>query len=488
MRTLTKLFLVAISLSLLPSDHLSAQLDFTDRSDLLPDNSLYSWMQKGVSDVNGDHLDDIIVCNTSGEMFILLQQKDGSFVENALGTVEPGSNALSVIVADVDNNNHDDILTGGQYNGVRVTKSMNPSSTYQTSELPSSNIFTQSSAFGDIDGDGYVDIYASHDEGMSGIWRNNGDGTFVKDYMGIDLSTVPVSDESGNYGIVFTDFDLDNDLDFYVSKCRTGVNSPSDPRRINRLFENDGNNNYEDKAGDYGMASGAQTWITDFQDIDNDGDFDMLMINHYEPSVLLENNGDGSYTDISVSSGLSNIPDATFESVMRDFDNDGYVDLITAGGNGPRYYKNNGNKTFTAQNIGPLSVGSQTIRSFAVGDLNNDGFYDLYGSYYWGSASPDRLWINEKNSNHYLPIHLLGYQGNRSAVGAKVFVEVGGKTILREVRSGEGYGLSHSHCLIIGLGNATSVDEVRVVWPDGKEARFNNVKIDEALYIIEGFK
>ncbi|MFN8338873.1 MAG: VCBS repeat-containing protein [Saprospiraceae bacterium] len=92
----------------------------------------------------------------------------------------------------------------------------------------------------------------------STIWRNTGNGNYVRDDMGIDMTSDPASDNSGNYGIVFTDFDNDGDQDFYISKCRAGVTDPNDGRRINQLFVNDGANHYTEMAFCLWIAR----WIT----------------------------------------------------------------------------------------------------------------------------------------------------------------------------------------------------------------------------------
>jgi len=63
---------------------------------------------------------------------------------------------------------------------------------------------------------------------------------------------------SGNYGTTWTDFDNDGDLDLYITKCRQGVNSASDPRRWNRLFVNNGSNSYSDLAATYGVQNTEQ--------------------------------------------------------------------------------------------------------------------------------------------------------------------------------------------------------------------------------------
>ncbi|MBK8626785.1 MAG: VCBS repeat-containing protein [Saprospiraceae bacterium] len=431
-RTLGMVFLTIFGLT-----SAIAQPTFTDASSLLPQSgSFYSWMQKGAADMDGDGYDDIVRSNTSGQFFVLKQPKTPNTVwtEMSLGGIQSGS-PLSIIVGDVDNNGYCDILTGGQYNGVRIVKASNDGTSYAATQLPDDNIFTQASAMADINGDGLLDLFVCHDDGLSAIWRNTGNGNYVRDNMGIDMTTVPASDNSGNYGIVFTDFDNDGDQDFYISKCRAGVTDPNDGRRINQLFVNDGANHYTEMASAYGLRDGSQSWVTEFQDIDNDGDMDAIIVNHYTPSLLMRNSGNGYYTDITTGSGLESLPNGIFQALMRDFDNDGYVDLLYAGAGGAGYYKNNGNGTFTSQPLSLLSSGSQQLRSFVVGDFNHDGFQDIYASYYWGSASPDKLWLNAGNGNAHLPIILQGWDNNLSAIGTKVTLKQGSQKTSQRSKS-----------------------------------------------------
>src|SRR5205085_1111078 len=114
--------------------------------------------------------------------------------------------------------------------------------------------------------------------------------------------------------------------------------------------------------------------------------------------LLLQNDGTGHYTDVTAGSGFENLGIFPIESVMEDFDNDGYVDILVSGDDA-RYYHNNGNGMFTQIN-NLLNTG---LESFAIGDLNHDGFVDVYGSYANIYTSPtsvnDVVWLNSGNGN-----------------------------------------------------------------------------------------
>ncbi len=465
----------------------SAQVSFVESSSKLPNSTFKSWLQKGVADMNNDGRDDIVRADQLGNFFILKQQSNGNFIEQSLGKIQ-SSSPLSVILADIDNNGYADILTGGQYNGVRIVKANADGSTYQASRLPKDSIFTQASAMADINNDGLLDVFVCNDDSTNGIWRNTATGNFIKDPMGFDFSSVPLNRHSGNYGIVFTDVDNDGDMDAYLSKCsRLAPTDSTDQRRLNQLFINT-NGQFQDKAAQMGMADGRQTWVTEFQDIDNDGDMDAFIANHYKPSRLMLNDGYGHFADITASAGLlGTTPDGILQALMRDFDNDGYADLLVSGMMGAKFFKNNGNKTFSEDATQGFlkTTTNNPLRSFAIGDLNHDGFQDIYASYYYGNPDPDQLWLNNKNANHFISLTLVGTKSNRSAVGSKIKIMAGGKIYTREIRAGESYGISNSLTQRIGIGTNTSIESLEIAWPSGSKTIFQKPTIDQFLIITE---
>ena len=473
------LFLIALFLPLLSF----GQISFTNSNAALGYGSYYSGVAIGVMDMNSDGLDDIVHLDDGNYLMIEYQQADGTFLHVPITSVASDSE-WSMSVADVDNDGHGDVLTGGYYNNIKVVRISNNGADFELSTMPGPDLFAQCSNFADINNDGWLDAFVCHDDAESRIWGNNGDGTFSMADDWIDMSTLPPSDNSGNYGSVWTDFDDDGDLDLYIAKCRQGVSDPTDPRRINALFVNLGNNNYVESAGSFGLKIGAQSWTAEFGDIDNDGDFDCFITNHDVPNMLLENDGTGHFTDITASSGL---PATAFpiQGLMRDFDNDGYLDILVAGAS-HHLFRNNGDKTFTEVDI----LSDLQMESFALGDLNHDGYIDIYAGYadiYTSPGNdPDIIWLNDGGTdNHFLTLSLEGTLSNRSAVGAKVKIFGPWGVQVREVRAGESYGISNSLALHFGLGEATEVDSLVVYWPAGGETVLTGVPADQFLHIEE---
>ena len=461
------------------------QLSFSNGNGLLSNSGFHSGVAIAVVDMNGDGLDDIVRLSQGRALEIEFQQAAGvPFLNYTFGSLS-GQSQWSMCVADVDNDGYNDVLAGGRYDEVKLVRAMENGTAYEMSTLPGPGLFVQGSNLADINNDGWIDYFACHDDGESRIWRNDSTGNFLPADEWIDMATVPASDNSGNYGSIWTDFDLDGDLDLYIAKCRQGVNNPSDPRRINALYLNTGENNFVEAADSFNLKIGAQSWTADFQDIDNDGDYDCFITNHDVPSMLLENDGAGHFTDITDGSGI-NIAGLPIQGVMRDFDNDGFVDLLVAGTR-QHLFLNNGDKTFTeAQGV----FDNNQMESFAIGDLNHDGFLDVYGGYAQVYTTPsnidDVVWLNDAASgNHFIAVSLIGVECNRNGVGARIEAYGPWGIQAREVRAGESYGIMNSMTQHFGLGAYEMVDSLVIRWPNGHIDTVQNLAANQFITVIE---
>jgi hypothetical protein len=449
----------------------------------------------GVADMNNDGLDDIIILDNSRDLSIAYQQADGSFSVSHLGVVS-GQSQWGMCIGDVDNDGHKDVMCGGSYDDVHIVNIDGPG-VYDVVDYPWASIFTQGCNLADIDNDGFLDGFLCHDDGHNMILHNTGSGDFTNGQNMIDMVFYPETngnDNSGNYGSVWTDFDRDGDTDLFIAKCRQFVNDPYDPRRTNILVINNGDGTYDHSnpvtgisyAQERGLVNLEQSWTSDFADLDNDGDFDCFLTTHSNTLEIYENDGTGFFTNRTQGSGLQ-YSGFFLQGKFHDFDNDGYLDLMHAGGSHD-YYHNDGDFTFTR--IQNTFMNNDVMHSFGIGDLNNDGYLDVYASYGNGyvdadNSNPDRIFINNGGNNNWIGFDLEGIVSNKDAVGAIVEITGAFGTQIREVRGGESYGITNTFKCHFGIGAASSINQVTIYWPSGLETVIDNPSINTYHSIAE---
>ena len=465
------------------------EIPFSDATDSLTTSTFYSGVAVGVVDMNGDKRDDIVRLNDAKDLYINYQGTTGSFTEYNYGTVS-SSLAWALVVADVDENGYNDFICGGSFDGLHFLKANSSGTAYTASSLGGPGIFLQGANFADINNDGSVDFFACNDVGTSSSYRNAA-GTLNFDLTLINTATTPTSDNSGNYASLWTDYDADGDIDMYLSKCRQGVSDSTDPRRINQLFDNDGLSNYTEVGAAAGLRIGAQSWVTDFADIDNDGDLDAYVINHDIPSRLYRNNGDKTFTDITAGAGLDTIFTILgIQCLFRDFDNDGWIDLLVTGDE-HHLFINNGDMTFR-RDMNGFNYATYSMESAAIGDLNSDGFLDIYASYATpynnpSSTKTDKLWLNEgKSGYNFLSIFPVGTVSNLNGIGAWMELHGPWGVQIREVRAGEGYGVMNSFRQHFGMKEETRADSLIIRWPSGIVDYYYHVDANEFVTCVEG--
>ncbi|NBL66021.1 T9SS type A sorting domain-containing protein [Flavobacterium sp. NST-5] len=412
-----------------------------------------------VADMNGDYLDDIVTVQTNG-MTILHQQANGGFTTSNYSlpglTTQPG---WSITAGDFDKNGYNDLVFGG---GSRLCVIKANSTGTGYTEIPYPQyIFTQRANFIDINNDGNLDLFACHDTAQSHAYRNDGNGNLT-----LDISFFPTLAVGGNYASIWTDFNNDGYQDMYLAKCRGGA-PVGDPQRINLLYKNNGNGTFTEVGATAGVNDGSQSWSTAIEDFDNDGDMDFLLSNISDTNKLYRNNGDGTFTDVYATSGIS--PQVgSWEIQAVDFNNDGWVDFLWQ--NGKELYINNGNMTFSSYDL-PFSEGG-------IGDLNNDGFLDV--------QMGNTVYYNQPNGNNWVTINLQGNTSNRNGIGARVeLIGAWGKQI-REIRSGSGFSHQSTLNAHFGIGTADQITQAVIKWPSGIVDRVDNPAINQQRLIVEG--
>ncbi len=493
LRIATGIAAVAISTSAF------AQITFSDQTTLLPTATFHSGNGVGVCDMNNDHKDDIVRASNNTTQYVEFQQAANDTFTELSSVGQNIGDPWGMACGDFNNDGYTDVSWGDGYGYTRILhwNGSNYTATNVTTLTGATPDFPQGCNFHDINNDGFLDAFTCNDNTTSDIFLGNGTPTgWTWNQAAIPLATVPASDNSGNYASIFTDINADGFIDLMITHCRQGVTQPTDPRRIDQIFINNGNGTYtQDVTNWTNLRDGAQGWSTASGDIDNDGDMDLFVMNYDVNGKMMINDGTGVFTDTMAASGIASTTlifgtNATF----HDFDNDGYVDLLITGDTHILYH-NNGNCTFTAASPNPFPYSSNQVAAIGVGDLNYDGRLDCYASYCNLFQSPsslnDKLWMNTtSNSNHWVVFDLIGGAApgysNMSGIGAIVKIYGGWGVQVREVRGGEAYGIQNTFAVHFGTGIYTTIDSVVVMWPSGIVDRPFSNPIDNHITVNEG--
>ncbi|MEO8665556.1 MAG: FG-GAP-like repeat-containing protein [Ignavibacteria bacterium] len=239
----------------------------------------------------------------------------------------------------------------------------------------------------------------------------------------------------------------------------------------------------------------GQVWNT--IDYDNDGDLDAFLTNYSSVPNRLYRNNNGVYermTEAQVGPIVSDVG-AYLTNLWGDFDNDGDLDCFeTRDVPLPaRYYNNNGNGTFTRMDS--LSVVTIAGGNFGAtaGDYDNNGTLDLYVT---GSTSSKGLYSNDlTNGNKWINIKCIGggamsNLSNKSAIGAKVKVKATINGVptwqFREVLSQNSFNSMNMLNVHFGLGNASVIDSLIIIWPRGLREVATNVGVNTFYNATEG--
>jgi hypothetical protein len=474
--------LILLVFGLFISLALKAQLEFSRGNPIFrPDREHHSGVAGAIADVNGDGYDDLVVLNKSKILEVGINQGPGQPLKWSKPVLVNPNEEYALSVGDIDNDHIAEIVTGGIYSGSKFYK-RNAAGDYFQDQNVSQPIYTQSANMVDYNNDGFLDYFACNDQGNNLLVKNVNGSMEVANI--IDWSTVPPSDNSGNYGSEWADIDNDGDMDLYVAKCKFGVSEWEDPRRHNMLFINQGNGVFINEAEARGMKHKGQSWTGSFADYDNDGDQDCLITNHDVPHALMRNDGTGHFTE-----HVLNVPlDASFafQSLWADFDNNGYLDFLITGADKTYFYMNRDGENFDRVE----GVFEVTLNSAALGDINDDGCIDLSAYYGIGINLPgpirDEIFINKTQHGHFLKFALRGSSSNAMGVGARLELYGSWGKQTREVHAGLSYGVSNSLIQHFGLGTSQLADSLVVYWPSGQKEVFPLISADATYFVQEG--
>ncbi len=471
----------------LPSE---AQLAFENVAGTVGTNYAYgsTTYGGGVSfvDFDNDGWDDITYATEAGTEIYFLKNNNGVFTSVTLNGISNTLKTKQVIWIDYDNDGDKDFFATafeGSNKFYRNDGSMNFTDISSSIGFFEDDLLTYGASFSDIDNDGDLDAFISNRD-LSEVQRNylyrNDAGIYVDitNAAGIPL------DSQLSFCSIFFDYNKDGYQDIYVSNDKLD--------QINRLYKNNGDGTFDDVSVSSGAGIRVSAMTTTLGDYNTDGWFDIYVTNTPTGNQLLQNNGDGTFTDRAMETGTV-FYSLSWGAVFLDADNDGLLDLYVSGGlDGSissllpsAFYHQQSDGTFVI----PTSIGFETDTresySNAIGDINNDGKPDITVG---NDTETNFLWENKTtNTNNWLKVKLEGVTTNKDGVGNTIEINVNGQSQYRYTLAGEGYLAQNSFYEFFGIGTASVIDYIKITWTGtGQVETINNVTSNQTIVIKQG--
>jgi hypothetical protein len=457
------------------------------------------------------------------------QASDGTFVDvterAGVSGMPQNLYGMGVAVGDYDNDGFEDLYVTSYGGNTLYHNNGNGTFTDVTTRAGvGAGGWSASAGFFDYDNDGKLDLFVTryvdwsfqnnrycgekapglraycHPDNYNGVtnllFHNNGDGTFS------DVSAkAGIADPQGKgLGVSFADYDRDGWMDVYVAN--DSVQS--------FLYRNNGNGTFSETGllAGVGFNEDGKTFAgmgVDFADYDNDGRPDLVVTDlSNERYRLFRHNGDGTFRDVTHSSGVgaATLPFSGWSTGFLDYDNDGWKDIFVAQGHvmdtiektspnlryeqPPLLLRNDAGR-FTRVVAGEAFEHPWAGRGAAFGDLDNDGDDDIVVS---NVGQPAMVLRNEGgNRNNWLAITTVGTRSNRDGLGCQVKVVSGtGLTQYFSVGTAVGYLSASDKRLLVGLGSETTAALVEIRWPSGIVQTFEKVPARQTLVATEPAK
>ncbi len=352
---------------------------------------------------------------------------------------------------------------------------------------------TEAAAWGDLDNDGFLDLYVANYEKRGVVraigtpdrlYHNRGNGTFA------DISetaSIRTDEPMCGRGVTWTDVDRDGRQDIVVANYRLDPNYFWHNRGAGNLAENGDAFGVRGQmtAGCFGHSIGPVSG-----DFNNDGDFDLFISNLAHPryiqfsdqNMLLINQGPPAhdFANRYESAGIA-FEETNADPAAADVDNDGDVDLYitsTYGGRHSHLYENDGHGRFT--DITWLSnTRVENGWGAAFADFNDDGFADLV------VAGPDgvKLFCNNGTPHHWVKVAIRDRQCNRYGIGSRIAVQYGDQRQVQQIRAGHGTGSQDAKTAIFGLGRYAGPVTVEATTICGDRLRRRIEKPDQTVIL-----
>ncbi len=469
-----------------------------------------------IDDFNGDDYMDVVVTSWDSRvpMKIFLNDKKGSFFDHTKNAdLDRQLGGLNLIHADYDNDGDNDlfVLRGAWLGTLGEPIGNHPNSLLRNDGTGKFTDITieaglrdlhpvHSGVWADFDLDGYLDLFLGNESAQDPddrstinvhryqLFKNNMNGTFnnIAQLAGID-------DFGFVKGVAAGDIDNDGDQDIYISRLG----------QRNQLFRNDiipsGQLSFEEIAEEANVDQPLLSFPTWFWDFDNDGwedifvasytsffqsdldkvAADYLGLDERRNSRLYRNLGNGTFEDVTIEKNLNQMLLAMGAN-FGDIDNDGYLDLYIGTGQPAlislvpnRIFKNDNGGYFhdvtTTCGLGHLQKG----HGISFADWDNDGDQDIYavmGGAYSGDLYRNAMFENPGFSNSWVRLKLIGSaSSNKAAIGARIKIQVKTETGERKIYKTVNSGGSfgsNPYHQLIGLGKARKIKRMTITWPD----------------------
>lgn len=486
-----------------------------------------------VDDFNNDNLLDVLVSSwfPSGKINFFINDGRGGFLEKtASAGLEEVKGGLNMVPADYNNDGFLDVLVlrgawmeklGKHPNSLLRNNGDNTFTDVSIEAGLLSFHPTQTATWADFNNDGWIDLFIGNESGMenfhpSEFYRNNGDGTFSNLTTNAGLQVSRKEEPYFIKGVTSADYDNDGWMDIYVSTLHSSRNL---------LFMNQGEDkngyvSFKEEGTQRGLGEKISTFPTWSFDYNNDGWMDIFVAGYRRSSFYnivpdivsdylkeptqaetmhLYQNKNGIFTDVSAEVGLNKVGYAMGAN-YGDLDNDGFLDIYLSTGEVSfesiipnRVFRNDFGEKFqdvtTAGGLGHIQKG----HAVSFSDLDNDGDQDIQvvmGGAYEGDNFFNSVYLNPyQDENNWITLKLEGTKANRAAIGSRIEVTVMEEGLPRKifhtVSSGGSFGASTLRAQI-GLGKASEVKEVRIVWAgSGTTQLFKNLKMNTFYKITE---
>lgn len=522
---------------LLPPDSLDSEYDIGFFPDVAGIAGVHAMELSGgaiVEDFDGDGLLDIMISSSGplDPMHFFHNNGDGTFTDR---TREAGLadeiGGLNLVLTDYNNDGHPDVLVlrgawwGGKFGNYPLSLLRNNGDGTFDDVTEEAGLLTagptQTAAWADYDGDGWLDLFVGHeskpgDEHRCQLFHNNHDGTFtlvrapdaLPGRLGVNLGFVK--------GVAWGDYNNDGRPDLFVSTMsgqsflfrNDGPRDPAHPDPGDWVFT--------DVTKQAGLSGKRYTFPTWFFDYDNDGWLDIFTggyatsseedvgafmfgkPNHGAVSHLFHNNRDGTFTEVPQAGGLDRAI-TTMAANFGDLDNDGWLDVYLGLGDSDyqsllpkRMFRNDRGRRFQDVTLSGGFGNLQKGHGIAFADIENNGNEDVFeelGGAFPGDVFMPALYRNPGHGNHWITLILQGVRSNRAAYGARIKVTVDEKgherSIYRAVGSVSSFGGNpmRQH---IGVGKAASVRSIEIYWPaSGVRQHFHHVPVDRTFHVRE---